>query len=276
MSSSGGSGGGGGGTVGVQDAACSTEVSCIVLSGEEEDDTWLGHREMQCESDGFGRIDRPGTWHDSSECPAAEYFAACIAEEREEYIVLADFNETLEAQQQRCESGGGVWEWYDEVEPVAYQSVTDATELSVAPELHAEILTTMTPHQLCSSGDHDGLVGITEYYNDATGMARYSHFVCAGGGSIQAPDHFTQVLRERYTLASEVPGASLYIGILQGRDRYYVFTSSGPNRHCWGCGSTFSHSVPSTSQGTATELIVTDTAGHEFSFELTLVGAPEL
>jgi hypothetical protein len=120
--------------------------------------------------------------------------------------------------------------------------------------------------QFCSNGVADGTVGITEYYNDLTNLARYSHFVCIDGFGTQAPFHFTQAFTERYTLASEVPGAGLKLVIVNVRDHAYFITGDA----CWNCGSSLSVRYPSGS-GTANEVIVTDTAGVERTFALTTV-----
>jgi hypothetical protein len=238
------------------------------MSGAEEDEDWLENSRARCEHEGFGFVDRVGTWETSSSCPEADYFAACLGDEREEYFLLSDTDRNLDERQELCEDSGGTWEWYENVEPKAYYSVADAVVVPVVTPMHPDVLVDISSHQFCSGGAPEGTVGISESYNGATDLARYYTFVCIDGTSIQSTDHFTQSSSERYTLADDVPGATVSVGILLLRDqKYYIFTDRGPNTHCLGCGESMSYSPGDTNL----EVTVIDNAGDELLLDLTLV-----
>jgi hypothetical protein len=258
--------GDGGGGPGVDDAACLTQLSCVVLSGAGRDSAWLMQRRSACEAFGFGRTDAPGTWQSPATCPDADYFASCIEDDEAEHHLLVSFDTDLAQMEMRCVNSGGTWQRHESVDPKALNSIDDALiQPEVVSTLHPDVVTVALA-QFCSTGVPDGTVGVTESYNDATNLSRYFHFVCIDGTGYQAPFHFTQARTERYTQASEVPGHGLKLVILSVRDHAYFVTGDT----CWNCGASFTLRFPN-GVGTSNEVGITDTAGVERLVALTTV-----
>lgn len=249
------------------DIACTTELSCVIKDGADRDQDWFEQQRRSCEALGFSRIDAEGTWEDDGACPDADYFASCVGEDREEHHFKISYDTTLDQMEERCVNGEMTWTLHEQLEPQAYHSAVEATAgPSVLETMHPEVITDSI-FLLCSAEAPEGLVGITEYYNDATNLARYSHFVCVDGVGVQAPFHFTQSFTERYTLTADVPNPGIQLGILNSRGTNYFFTSET----CWNCGTTFGYSF----DGGSNQVIVTDTAGAELTLDLTSVSTEQ-
>lgn len=260
------SGGSGGSITDVGAATCTTELSCVVRSGDGRDQDWLEQQRRSCEAFGFSRIDAEGTWEDGGTCPDADYFASCVGSDVEEHHFKVSYDTTLKEMEERCVTSGRTWTVHDGVEPKAYHSAVLATPgPAVLNAMHSDVVTDSI-YLLCSGGAPEGLVGITEYENDAVDLARYSHFVCLDGEGVQAPFHFTQSVAERYALAEEVPGASVQLAILNSRGTNYIFTGET----CWNCGETFAYEYPD-GPGSSDQVVVTDNAGGQVTLQLVAV-----
>ena len=263
LSGGAGSGSGGSTIIEVGAAVCTTELSCVVRSGYGQDPAWLEQQKRGCEAFGFSRIDAEGTWEDGGECPEADYFASCVRNDTEEHHLEVSYDTTIEEMAERCMTSGGTWTVHDGVEPKAYHSVDAATlGPTILGAMHPAVVTDSI-YLLCSASAPEGLVGITEYYNGATNLARYSHFVCLDGRGAQAPFHFTQSFSERFSVAADVPDPNVQLAILNSRGANYIFTGET----CWNCGETFTYEYPE-GPGQSDQVVVTDKAGAQVTLDL--------